>query len=89
MQKDPGFLRDHATLRTAYSFNILQLQHPISGANVCLNVGGVCRVNFDLFPQGCHEHSKRRHVAFQGISPNLLCDKGIGQNLSHVLCQKA
>ena len=39
---------------------------------------------FQLFAQGRHEHPQRSNIVFPTAAPNLLCDVGVGQNLSHI-----
>ena len=62
----------------------LNPDHPVSHANVCLDVLGRIRGRFQLLAQGGHEDPKGRHVAVPALSPDILGNKRMRQNLPHI-----
>ena len=43
---------------------------------------------FQLFAQGNHKYAEGSNIAFPCASPEFLCNEGVCQNLSYILCQQ-
>ncbi len=62
-----------------------QPDHSIPDPDMGLDVFGMGGVDLDLLSKGCHEYTMTRHIGFQGVPPDLVRDKGVGQDLPDVL----
>ena len=74
----------HFVLNFEFRNCSLDPQHPIADSNVRLYVLLPVFSAFQLFAQGRHEHPQRSNIVFPTAAPNLLCDVGVSQNLSHI-----
>ena len=74
----------HFVLNFEFRNCSLDPQHPIADSDVRLYVLLPVFSAFQLFAQGRHEHPQRSNIVFPTAAPNLLCDVGVSQNLSHI-----
>ena len=76
------------TMPPAFYQTLFHPQHPISHADMGLDILGRVGIAFDLFAQCCHEYPQRSYVVIPTASPYLLSDKGMSQYFSDVLSKQ-
>ena len=60
-------------------------QHPITNADMRLNVLRTVLLQLQFFTQCRHKHPQRGNIVFPAAAPDLLCDIGVRQNLSDIM----
>ena len=68
---------------------VFRSEHPVSDANVRLDVLGKIRGGFQLFAQCGHEDAQGGHVAVPTVPQDVLGDKRMRQYLPHISGEEA